>query len=222
VNRVRRGLIAFAVTLTGLLALAGCGVPSDSVPRAVPAEQVDPRLLAAPSPTPTPTPTGASVYRVAFVTPDNTLQLIPRPIPPASALEQVQQLLAQLAAGPNDVEHARGLSTALPSDVTLTLSSLQQGEAIVAINGATDPRQPPLSVAQVVLTLTSHPDVRAVSLTSDGRPVEAPLADGFIAHRPLTARDYQSFLADARTPTATRGTAATTTGGPAASPAGSP
>jgi spore germination protein GerM len=119
----------------------------------------------------------------------------------------VQQLLIELARGPDDAEHAHGLSTALPSDATLTLAALDQGEAVVAINGGTkdaDPRRLPLSVAQVVLTLTSHPDVRAVRITSDGQPVEAPLADGIVVNRPLTAADYRSFLAGRGTPSPTR------------------
>ena len=58
-------------------------------------------------------------------------------------------------------------------------------------------------MAQVVLTLTSHPDVHSVSFTSDGQPVEAPLADGIIAHRPLTAADYASFLAPRAKPSPT-------------------
>jgi Sporulation and spore germination len=203
----RRAVTALAVALTGLLVLAGCGVPRDSAPRAVPAGQVDPRLLAESSSTPAPSPTGGSTYRVAFVTPDNTLQLIPRRISPAPARQQVQQLLDTLATGPDSAEHAHGLSTALPSDAALALMDLQNGQAVVAINGGTkdpDARRLPLSVAQVVLTLTSHPAVHAVSIFSDGQPVEAPLADGLIAHRPLTAADYASLLTPRRTPSPTR------------------
>ena len=214
---VTRAVTALAVALTGLLVLAGCGVPRDSAPRAVPAGQVDPRLLAESSSTPTPSPTGGFTYRVAFVTPDDTLQLIPHRISPAPSRQQVQQLLDTLATGPDSAEHAHGLSTALPSDATLSLIDLTNGQAVVDIKAGTkdpDARRLPLSVAQVVLTLTSHPAVHAVSIFSDGQPVEAPLADGFIAHRPLTAADYRSFLAG--------GTGASGTRTPTASPASSP
>jgi spore germination protein GerM len=207
VTRLGRTTLAIVLALSGLVALGGCGIPRDEAPRAVPAGQVDPRLLAEPSPTGTPSPTGSSAYMVAFVTPDDTLQLRSRPVSPGSPSEQVQQLLVALARGPDDAEHAHGLSTALPSDATLTLAALDQGEAVVAINGGTkdaDPRRLPLSVAQVVLTLTSHPDVRAVRITSDGQPVEAPLADGIVVNRPLTAADYRSFLAGRGTPSPTR------------------
>ena len=197
-SRLGRTAVALVVALTGVVVAAGCGVPREDHPRAVPAGQVDPRLLLTPSPTGTPAATGSAAYEVAFVTPQNTLALTRRPVSQAPAVQQVSQLLAALAAGPDNAERAHGLSTALPSDVTLMLAALRQGEAVVAINGGAkdaDPRRLPLSVAQVVLTLTSHPDVHAVRITSDGQPVEAPLPGGEVVDRALTAADYRSFLA---------------------------
>jgi len=105
------------------LTVAGCGIPRDDRPRAVPAGQVDPRLLGTPSPTGTPAATGDSAFDVAFVTPENTLALTRRPVSPGPAVQQVAELLAALTAGPDNAEHAHGLSTALPSDVTLTLTA---------------------------------------------------------------------------------------------------
>ena len=198
-----RIVASLVAALAGLVVVAGCGVPRDDRPRAVPAGQVDPRLLGTPSPTGTPAATGNSAFDVAFVTPENTLALTRRPVSPGPAVQQVAELLAALTAGPDNAEHAHGLSTALPSDVTLTLTALRQGEAVVAINGGAkdaDPRRLPLSVAQVVLTLTSHPDVRAVRITSDGQPVEAPLPGGEVVDRALTAADYRSLLTRAARP----------------------
>jgi spore germination protein GerM len=203
----RRTATALTGALVALVALAGCGVPRDQAPRAVPAGQVDPRLLAEPSPTGTPEPTGSSAFDVAFVIGDDSLRLIRRSVSPAPADQQVTQLLVALAAGPDDADHAQGLSTALPSDVTLKLEGLVDGEAVVEINGGTkdaDPRRLPLSVAQVVLTVTSHPDVHAVRIVSDGQPVEPPLPDGNIVHRALTARDYASLVAPGATPSPSR------------------
>ena len=204
----RRTDTALAGALAGLVVLAGCGVPRDAAPRALPAGQVDPRLLAEPSPTGTPKPTGRSAYEVAFVVGDDSLKLTRRPVAPGPAQQQVTQLLAALAAGPDDAEHAQGLSTALPSDATLRLTGLDHGEAAVEINGGAkdaDPRRLPLSVAQVVLTVTSHPEVHAVRILSNGQPVEAPLPNGDIVHRALTARDYASLVAfRVTTPSTTR------------------
>jgi len=199
----RRTALAFATALTGLVALAGCGVPRDDAPRVVAAGQIDPRLLAESSPTGTPNPAGSSFYQVAFVTADDELLRRRRPVAPGPAFQQVAQLLTALQAGPDDGEHDRGLSTALPSDARLRLASLASREAVVAIEGGTkdaDPRRLPLSVAQVVLTLTSHPAVKAVVITRDGQLVEAPLPGGELIHRPLTAADYESLLAGRASP----------------------
>lgn len=202
-TRLGRTASCVAVALTALLVVAGCGVPRDGAPRAVPRTQVDPRLLATPSPSGTPSATGSSGYEVAFVTPENRLRLTRRPVSPGTAQQQVTQLLAALAMGPDNTERGHGLSTALPSDASLTLTALENGQAVVAINGGSkdaDPRRLPLSVAQVVLTLTSHPDVRTVLIMSDGQPVEAPLPGGVVVDRAVTGKDYQSLLAPAATP----------------------
>ena len=213
---LRRAVGALPIALTGLVVLAGCGVPRDDAPRVVPAGQVDPRLLPQPSPTATPSPTGSSVFKVAFVVAGDRLKLTPRPVSPGSASEQVQQLLVDLASGPDDAEHAKGFSTTLRS-ATLTLMTLNDGEAVVTMNGASkdpDPRRLPLPVAQVVLTLTSHPAVHAVRIISDGEPVEAPILGGGIAHRPLTASDYASLLAPGATASPTRSPIASPTPSP--------
>ena len=206
-KRLGRDVAALTVALTGLVALTGCGVPRDDAPRVVPSGEIDPRLLAQPSPTPTPSPTGSSAYQVAFVLGGDRLKLTPRPVSPAPPLQQVQQLLDALAAGPDDAEHAKGLSTLLPSDTTLTLTALVHHEAVVTINGATkgaDPARLPLSVGQVVLTVTSHRGVHTVRIISDGQPVAAPLPNGVIVHGALRASDYTSLLAPRATPSPTR------------------
>jgi spore germination protein GerM len=50
------------------------------------------------------------------------------------------------------------------------------------------------AVAQIVLTVTSLPPVRAVVLTEDGEQLEAPLPSGELTSELLTAADYSSLL----------------------------
>ena len=50
------------------------------------------------------------------------------------------------------------------------------------------------AVGQIVLTATSLPGVRAVLLTHDGEPLEAPLPSGELTSSPLTAADYEPLL----------------------------
>ena len=59
-----------------------------------------------------------------------------------------------------------------------------------------------LEVAQIVLTATSVPGVDAVLLELAGEPIEAPLPDGELADRPLTAQDYATATVPSVPPTA--------------------
>jgi len=201
VSRASRAGVAGAWSVLAVLGalLAGCGVPRDDVPRAVPSGEVDPRLLgatASPSAS-SPPSTIDAVYRVAFVAADDRLALVPRAVSGTPVPRAAQDLLGALATGPDDAEHERGLSTALPSDVTLRVTALRGRVIEVAIEGGNadaDARRLPLSVAQVVLTLTSLPQVDAVRLTRGGDPVQAPLPNGELASRALTAADYRPLL----------------------------
>jgi spore germination protein GerM len=208
-HQVAVAALAAALALLVSAGTAGCGVPRDGAPRPLPAEQVDPRLRGsatatpATAGTPTPTPSGSataestSTFEVAFVRSDDALTLVPRPVQDGPSDRQAQELLAALEAGPRDAEHDRGLSTALPSGTVLRLDGLEAGTAVVALDSPADadPRRLPLSIAQVVLTLTSHRGIHAVQIVSGGQPAEAPLPDGELVRRPLTASDYMTLLA---------------------------
>ena len=56
------------------------------------------------------------------------------------------------------------------------------------------PLQSRLAVAQIVLTATSLPEIRAVLLTSDGDLLEAPLPSGELTTAPLQAEDFDPLL----------------------------
>jgi hypothetical protein len=58
------------------------------------------------------------------------------------------------------------------------------------------------AVAQIVLTATSVPGVRAVLLTLAGEPVEVPLPSGELTADPVTAADYEELLRPPAPPSA--------------------
>lgn len=120
-----------------------------------------------------------------------------RQIPEAST-DRLRALVDGLLAGPTDDEQDRGLSTALPSG--LSLRTTRESNGIVALDLDTDSggrssSETVLAVGQLVLTATSLPGVQAVRFTRDGRPVEALLADGALTTRPLLASDYAELKA---------------------------
>ncbi len=197
-----------AVLLAALaVALVACGVPRSTEPQAVPDERVPYRLLA-PSPAAPPSPTPQeprvplTVPQVYFV---ESEELVPVPVPlEASGAEAVVRLLLErLAAGPTEIERARGLDSALGFGLGLGLASLADGVATVELVGAIEPPSAdrlPLAVGQIVLTATSVEGVDAVVLLRDGAPVNIPLPGGEQVTGPVTATPYFPLLA----PSATR------------------
>jgi len=182
----------------GLLAtgsLGSCGVPTNGT--TVPIEATDvPYGLASSTPSTT-TPdgptaaTGPTTAQVFFL--DADLVLVPVP---ADGPGQVQDLLDQLAQGPDAEQRNLGFQSALGPDVTLSADPVQNGVVTVEVVAlAQDPSADrlPLAVGQIVLSLTSVPGVRGVMLQRDGQAREVPLPGGVLTSRVLTAQDYLSL-----------------------------
>ncbi len=183
-----------------LAVLAGCGVPAGGEPTTIASTDV-PYGLASPSPTPmTTSPPEAKVdtSRVHWVTAANTLVPRVREVSGASRRQRLAYLLDQLAAGPSAEERDEQLSTALPPEVRISVTALDDGTATIDLDGFTEA---PVggagrrAVAQIVLTATSVPGVDSVLLELAGEPIEAPLPAGELTDRPLTEQDYAASTA---------------------------
>lgn len=192
------GRLAAWAALALAAVLAGCGVPTGGTPSAIPPSEI-PYGLAEPSPTTPPSAAPEAVAdtsRVHWISAADTLVPRAREVAGSTRRERLTSLLEQLAAGPSADEQAEQLSSALPPEVRLRLTALADGTATVDIDAL---GQVPAvgstrrAVAQVVLTATSVPGVRAVLLELAGEPIEAPLPSGELTARPLTAEDYASF-----------------------------
>lgn len=110
----------------------------------------------------------------------------------------VERLLVDLTAGPSDEARADGLSTAIPPDSRLTLSRIDAGTAEIEVETAStiSADRLPGAVGQIVLTVTSVPDVTSVLLVSDGEPLQVPLPGGALSAGPVTGQDYLALLPD--------------------------
>jgi hypothetical protein len=202
VERTWRGWGAGA--LLCLVALAGCGLPSDGDPRAISSGDVPYGLL---SPSPKGATTSTPELRIREAEPrtyllDADQQLVAVPTPAdTSSLDPQEQLLVQLkmlSAGPTERQRAAGLSTALTPGVELGLVDLVDGAATLEVQAAAkDPSADrlPLAVGQIVLTATTVPGVRTVQIVRDGKPVEVPLPGGALTAQPLQRSDYQELIA---------------------------
>jgi len=188
-----------AVAALALLTLSGCGVPTSGEPTTIPASDV-PYGLASPTPS---APSGATAETmlveagIYLVTTEDVLVPRGRELPTGKLAERLDALLGQLAMGPSAQELADELSTALPPEIELRVGDITGGTVTVDIAGPVDAptgSETRLAVGQIVLTATSLPEVRAVLLTREGEPIEAPLPDGELSSDPLTADQFTSFL----------------------------
>ena len=108
------------------------------------------------------------------------------------------RVLALLADGPGDIARAGGLSTALPPESSLGLLAVTGGIAEVEFDPETDisADRLPVAVGQIVLTVASAPGVDAVTLVSDGEPVQVPLPGGALTDGPVSAASYAGLVPD--------------------------
>jgi hypothetical protein len=193
--RLRRLLLVLAVVVLP----AGCGVPTGAAPETLAATDV-PYALMSPSPgspAATSSPAREDRPRVYLVDADDVLVPSGRDVSGKTPAERVDDLLAQLAAGPTSGERDAEFTTALPPRLTFSTTRVDGGTATVDLSGASDApagEQSRRAVGQIVLTATSVPGITAVLLTHDGEPVEAPLPSGELTSAPLTAADYRPLL----------------------------
>ena len=191
---IRWAPVALAVTI-----IAGCGLPRAGV-ETVDDAAVPYHLLDDASPSrqegagDQPSLTEPLVFWV-----DKTEQLIPRTAQtacPNDVAELVAGLLSELTSGPGDEVRDQGLGTTLPPESGLSLTAVQDGMAVVNIEPASQigADRLPIAIAQVVLTVTSAPDVDRVSLLSNGESVQVPVAGGALTDSPVTAEDYASMV----------------------------
>lgn len=184
-----------AAVAVAVSAVAACGAPSGSPARTIGSVPYD--LTASPTPTApasSPTPTrGAQVFLLR----DDTLVPASPVTAGADFRSSATRALQRLVEGPTDVDRTAGLSTALGPEVRLSLTDLTDGRATVDVQvgaQALGAGRLPLAVGQIVLTLTSVPDVDSVVLTARGARIAAPLPGGALTDRPLRARDYVELV----------------------------
>lgn len=189
-----------ALLLVLLLAvLGGCGVTTGGSPEELAPSQVPYGLLSSAPTTAAPSsvaPVGGRP-RVYFVSPDDVLVPTGRDVSAGSLRSRLADLLGQLTSGPTSDERGHELTTALSPAAELSVAAVEGDTVTIDLTGpgeAPSGLQSRLAVAQIVLTATSLPEIRAVLLTSDGEPLEAPLPSGELSAEPLEAGDFDSLL----------------------------
>jgi hypothetical protein len=165
-----------------VITLAGCGVPVDRAPSALPRSGVPFDLLrrSPPSTTTTSAPSPVEPVSIFLVASSGHLVAVARELP--AAQESLVTVLEALVRGPTNTEAAAGLSSAVPTQTTVLGAVIGTGGVVTVNLGGTFGQlvgQAQIeAVAQIVFTTTALPGVSSVDFELSGQAVEVPVASG--------------------------------------------
>lgn len=193
--------VAAWLTLAAIVGgIAGCGIPANSKPHAIdaedlPADLLDPEPPASTSLTGDNTTAAVTVYLVVRHGDTTRLAPVEREVAdPSRAADRINALLAPTGAA----EQQGGLISSIPTDTVLLDSSLRpdDDELVVNLSGALfDVQGEELAnaFAQLVWTVTELDGVRRVSFKVDGEAYRAPNAEGVEQDGAVTRSDYEAL-----------------------------
>jgi hypothetical protein len=187
----RRSLSVLVVVT--LVFVAGCRVPSDSSPRAIPEDQVSFDLLAPSTTQPPPTlPIPTETAAIYLIGPER-LEKVERSVP---APRNLGTVLATLVQGPTSAESRRGLRSSIDAQSSV-VSTLSEGPTAVInmSNGFSGigVQNQIAGLAQLVFTATELPGVQNVLIQVDSQAISVQRGDGSTTSQPLTRADYSAF-----------------------------
>jgi hypothetical protein len=178
---VRRRMALLLVPLVALVA-TGCAIPTQGAPSTMAPSKVPFNLLQPELPTTTttlPKPTSLVPVKVFFLNTGNELASASRVVASPAPLTAI---ISSMLAGPTKAETAQGLTTAIPSNVSV-ISTTTQG-SIVTVNmneafGAITGTDIELAVGQVVATVAAENGwTTGVLFEIDGQRTSVPIANG--------------------------------------------
>jgi spore germination protein GerM len=179
--------------------VAGCALPTQGSPSAIPASRVPFRLLDPHPPTTTTTQPKPSAYvsvKVYFLNTqaNNALTPADRLV---TAPAQLPAIIGALVTGPSSGDSAAGLTTAIPSDVAV-LSAASTAPNVVTVNfntafGQITGTATEQAVAQVVTTVVDEIGLgTGVVFEINGTHTSVPIANGSQVAGPVYLLDVTS------------------------------
>ncbi len=184
-RRRRAGVVAPVVAVLALL-VASCSIPTQSGPSAIASSRVPFHLLDPHLPTTTttqPKPASLVPVKVFYLNADANDQLAAPVVRYVSAPAPLTSIINALLAGPSSGEAAAGLTTAIPTDVTV-LSAASTAPNIVTVNfngafGQITGTATEQAVAQVVATVVTETGLgTGVVFQIQGQRTSVPIANG--------------------------------------------
>jgi spore germination protein GerM len=176
------------------LALAGCGVGTQSSATLTPPDDVPFGLAEARPETTTTMPPSARATSTSIYLLDRDSRVVP--VDRELRSNDVHEVIDALLAGPLPDEVRLGLTSALPDadivgavDVTGGIGSVDLDPSFTDLTADIQRS----ALAQLVFTLTAQPGIGQVSFTLDGQPVEIPRGDGTLASGSVSRDSYREL-----------------------------
>lgn len=174
-------LVRTVLAVVVLLAVAACGIPTDS----------EPRLLADQATSVPEVDTGGASDATLYFwdAEDEQASPVTRGIdPPVTA----QAVLNSLLEGASEQDIAQGLTTNIPADTSGAVEVVREGTATVDMSASWGELNRPVvtyAYAQVVGTLCELDSIDGVTFRVDGEPIQAPTVND--GEKPVvTPADY--------------------------------
>jgi spore germination protein GerM len=190
---VTRRHAALAAVLLAFVA-AGCAIPTQSAPSTMSPSKVPFGLLDPHLPTTTTTqPKSFVSVKVFFLGSTNQLEAASRFVASPAPLSAV---ITSMLAGPTKGETDQGLSTAIPSDVSVLSAITQDGVVTVNLSaafGQITGNSIELAVAQIVATVvTENGPTTGVVFEIEGERTSVPIANGSQVNGPVYLLQFLS------------------------------
>lgn len=195
-TRARRPVLA-GLMLALAVAAGGCAIPTQGQPSTIARSKVPFNLMDPHPPTTTTTTINPSTFvpvKVYFL--DTSDHLVPasRLIPPPAPLVDIIKALLQ---GPTVQDTAGGISTAIPSNVTVLGVSQQPGNMVtVNLNsafGEITGINTELAVGQIVATVANEVGLgTGVVFEIEGQRISVPIANGSLVAGPVYLLQFLS------------------------------
>lgn len=195
-TQARRPVLA-GLTLALAAALAGCAIPTQDAPSTISRSKVPFNLMDPHPPTTTTTTINPSTFvpiKVYFLDTSDHLVPAPRLIPPPAPLVDIIKALLQ---GPTVQDTTSGISTAIPSNVTVLGVSQQPGN-VVTVNlnsafGEITGINTELAVGQIVATVANEVGLgTGVVFEIEGQRISVPTANGSLVAGPVYLLQFLS------------------------------
>jgi hypothetical protein len=195
VTRVR---VICAAALVGGITVAGCAIPTQRSPIAIPANRVPFGLLDHQLPTTTTTVPASVPVKVYLLGTNHKLVAESRVVSIPAPLKSV---ISSLLGGPTKKEEAEGITTALPHDVQVLSATVSKTPDLATVNfnqafGEILGSSTELAVAQVVFTVVAQTNLgTGVIFEIGGQKISVPIASGLQWTGPVYLSQYVANLA---------------------------